>query len=215
MTKLEPMAVAGAWTMTPRQFGDDRGTFLEWFRQDVLEAELGHPLDLRQANASVSAAGVIRGIHFAAVPPGQAKYVTCPAGAVLDVVVDLRIGSPTFGRWDSVVLDDIDRRAIYLAEGLGHGFMSLQDGSTVVYLCSTEYAPGREHGVHPLDPELAIDWPAIGHDGAALTPQLSPKDAAAPSLAAAGEAGLLPDHQTVADFEASLRAAHAAGGLSG
>ena len=85
----------------------------------------------------MSAPGVLRGIHFSDVPPGQAKYVTCVAGAVLDVVVDIRVGSPTFGQWDSVLLDDVDRREIYLAEGLGHAFMSLADGSTVVYLCST------------------------------------------------------------------------------
>ena len=89
----------------------------------------------------MSAKGVVRGIHFSDVPPGQAKYVTCVAGAVLDVVVDIRVGSPTFGRWDSVLLDDVDRRQIYLGEGLGHAFMSLADGSTVVYLCSTAYAP--------------------------------------------------------------------------
>ena len=86
---------------------DDSGVFLEWFKGDRFGEAVGHPLDLAQANCSVSAAGVIRGIHFADVPPGQAKYVTCLAGAVLDVVVDLRVGSPTFGYWDSVLLDDV------------------------------------------------------------------------------------------------------------
>lgn len=192
--RFVPMAIDGAWTVTPQQFGDGRGTFLEWFRQDTFQAEHGHPFELRQANASVSAAGVVRGIHFAAVPPGQAKYVTCPVGAVLDVVVDLRRGSPTFGQWDSVLLDDVDRRAVYLREGLGHGFMALDDGSTVVYLCSTEYAPEREHGVHPLDPALAIRWPSAGRDGTPLTVRVSPKDDAAPSLRAAGDAGILPEY---------------------
>ncbi|NED95112.1 dTDP-4-keto-6-deoxy-D-glucose epimerase [Phytoactinopolyspora alkaliphila] len=191
------MAIPGAWTFTPRQFHDERGTFLEWFRQDLLEAELGHPLDLRQANCSVSAAGVVRGIHFADVPPGQAKYVTCTAGAILDVVVDVRRGSPTFGQWDSILLDDVDRRAVYLAEGLGHGFMSLADGSTVTYLCSSEYAPGREHGVQPLDKELAIMWPSINLRGQWLTVQMSAKDAEAPTLAEAERLGLLPEFQEV------------------
>ena len=122
---------------------------------------------LAQANCSVSAAGVLRGIHFSDVPPGQAKYVTCVRGAALDVVVDIRVGSPTFGQWDSVLLDDVDRRQIYLAEGLGHAFMSLADDTTVVYLCSTGYAPGREHGVHPLDPAIGIEWPTTGRDGVA------------------------------------------------
>lgn len=191
--ELSPMAIEGAWTVTPQLFGDDRGTFLEWFRQDAVEPVRGGPFQVRQANASVSAAGVVRGVHFAVVPPGQAKYVTCPVGAVLDVVVDLRQSSPTFGKWDSVLLDDVDRRAAYLAEGLGHAFISLADGSTVVYLCSTEYAPGREYGVHPLDPELAIDWPTTGRDGSPLTVRLSPKDDAAPSLREIAAAGLLPD----------------------
>ena len=157
--EVRPLAIDGAFEFTPRQHGDDRGTFLEWFKSGPLRDAVGHDLTLAQANCSVSAAGVLRGIHFADVPPGQAKYVTCVAGAVFDVVVDLRVGSPTFGRWDGVVLDDVDRRGVYLGEGLGHGFMSLAAGSTVVYLCSTAVRTGREHGVHPLDPAIGIDWP--------------------------------------------------------
>ena len=141
-----------------------------------------------QANASVSAKGVVRGIHFADVPPGQAKYVTCVKGSVLDVIVDIRVGSPTFGQWTSVLLDDRDRRAVYLSEGLGHGFCSLEDGSTVVYLCSEGYNPSGEHEVHPLDPAIGIEWPLDG-----VEPELSAKDAAAPTLAEAAAAGLLPD----------------------
>ena len=198
--QLRELSVPGAWEVTPRQFGDPRGVFLEWFKDEQFTAAVGHRLDLRQANCSVSAAGVLRGIHFADVPPGQAKYVTCLAGAVLDVVVDIRVGSPTYGQWDSVLLDDVDRRAIYLGEGLGHAFMSLADGSTVAYLCSTPYAPGREHGIHPLDPEVGIAWPTEARDGSALTPQLSDKDLAAPGLAEAREAGLLPELATVRDY---------------
>jgi dTDP-4-dehydrorhamnose 3,5-epimerase len=200
------LAVPGAWEITPRQFGDPRGVFLEWFKDVPFASHAGHPMVLAQANLSVSAAGVVRGVHFADVPPGQAKYVTCVHGAVLDVVVDLRTGSPTFGRWDSVLLDDVDRRAIFLSEGLGHAFMSLEDGSTVTYLCSTGYAPEREHGVHPLDPDLAIDWPTTARDGSPLTPTLSDKDAAAPTLAEALAAGLLPSADAVDEFLATLRA---------
>ncbi|GAB2685722.1 dTDP-4-dehydrorhamnose 3,5-epimerase family protein [Thalassiella azotivora] len=203
--QIRPLSVDGAYEVTPRQFGDPRGVFLEWFRTEAFTEALGHPLDLAQANCSVSAAGVVRGIHFADVPPGQAKYVTCARGAVLDVVVDLRVGSPTFGRWDSVLLDDVDRRAIYLGEGLGHAFMSLEDDSTVLYLCSTGYAPEREHGVHPLDPQVGIEWPTTARDGSALTPQLSDKDSAAPSLAEAADAGLLPDAAAVARWTDGLR----------
>lgn len=200
------LSVAGAWEITPRQFGDPRGLFLEWFKSGPFVEAAGHALDLRQANLSVSAAGVVRGVHFADVPPGQAKYVTCARGAVLDVVVDIRVGSPTFGAWDSVLLDDTDRRAIYLSEGLGHAFMSLEDGSTVLYLCSTEYAPGREHGIHPLDADVAVEWPSVARDGTPITPLLSEKDAAAPSLREARERGLLPVYDEVRDHLASLRA---------
>ena len=199
------LSVPGAWEITPQKFGDPRGVFLEWFKADAFSEALGHPLDLQQANCSVSAAGVLRGIHFADVPPGQAKYVTCAKGAVLDVVVDIRVGSPTFGRWDSVLLDDVDRRAIYLGEGLGHAVMSLEDDSTVLYLCSTGYSPGREHGIHPLDPEVGIAWPTVGRDGAALTPLLSDKDLAAPSLREAAAQGLLPTATEVEDYISSLR----------
>lgn len=198
------LSVPGAWEVTPRQFGDDRGVFLEWFSGAPFAEAVGHRLSVAQANCSVSAAGVVRGIHFADTPPGQAKYVTCARGAVLDVIVDLRVGSPTFGQWDSVLLDDVDRRAVYLSEGLGHAFCSLEDGSTVLYLCSTPYAPQREHGIHPRDPDLAITWPSTGRDGTPLDLHLSRKDSAAPGFLTAREAGLLPDAEAVARYTASL-----------
>ena len=184
--------VPGAWEVTTHHHGDARGLFLEWFKDAPFAQAAGHSLDLQQANMSVSAAGVVRGLHFSDLPPGQAKYVTCARGAVLDVVVDIRVGSPTFGRWDSVLLDDVDRRAIYLSEGLGHAFMSLEDSSTVLYLCSSGYAPGREHGVDPLDPAIGITWPTRDRAGRPIDRMLSDKDAAAPSLAAAAAQGLLP-----------------------
>lgn len=202
--EIEPLAVPGSWVVTPQQFGDPRGLFLESFRGDLLAEHVGHRLDVVQTNLSVSASGVLRGVHFADVPPSQAKYVTCVAGAVLDVVVDIRVGSPTFGRWDAVLLDDADRRAVYVAEGLGHAFLSLADGSAVMYLCSAPYAPGREHGITPLDPELGIDWPATGRDGQPITPILSDKDRAAPTLAEARETGLLPGYAATQEFYASL-----------
>ncbi|MEV6491383.1 dTDP-4-dehydrorhamnose 3,5-epimerase [Actinoplanes sp. NPDC051633] len=194
--KVRPLTIEGAYEVTPAQFSDSRGTFLEWYRFDALEAAVGHPLDLAQANLSTSARDVVRGVHFADVPPGQAKYVTCVSGAVLDVVVDIRVGSPTFGAWEAVLLDDEDRRAVYLAEGLGHGFCALTDGATVAYLCSSTYRPGHEHGIDPLDPELGITWPA-------KVPNLSTKDAEAPSLAEAKATGLLPEYEACVTFTAS------------
>ena len=183
--KIRPLTIEGAYEVTPVQHGDGRGVFLEWYRFDKLAEVVGHPLDLAQANLSTSARDVVRGIHFADVPPGQAKYVTCVSGAILDVVVDIRVGSPTFGAWEAVALDDRERKAVYLAEGLGHAFCSLTEGATVTYLCSSTYRPGHEHGVDPLDPELGLAWPAT-------VPSLSAKDAAAPSLAEARAAGRLP-----------------------
>ncbi|MEJ5866221.1 dTDP-4-dehydrorhamnose 3,5-epimerase [Pseudokineococcus sp. 5B2Z-1] len=202
---VEPLDIEGAFVVRPTQHRDARGVFMEWFTETAFAEQTGHPLRLAQANCSVSAAGVVRGIHFADVPPGQAKYVFCPAGAVLDVVVDIRVGSPTFGQWRSVLLDDVDRCAVYLAEGLGHAFMSLAEGSTVVYLCSEGYSPGREHGVDPRDPDLAVAWPTQDRDGRPLEPLLSEKDTAAPTLAEAREQGLLPTVEQVAEHLEALR----------
>ncbi|MDP9797477.1 dTDP-4-dehydrorhamnose 3,5-epimerase [Catenuloplanes nepalensis] len=183
--KIRPLSIEGAYEVTPVVHGDARGSFTEWLRFDKLAEVLGRPVTMTQGNISVSAAGVVRGIHYADVPPGQAKYVTCARGSVLDVVVDLRMGSPTFGAWEGVVLDDRTRRAVYLSEGLGHGFCALTDDATMTYLVSTAYNPSAEHGVHPMDPDLAIDWPAS-------SPVLSGKDTNAPSFAEARAAGLLP-----------------------
>ena len=196
---MDALDIDGAWVFTPRIYSDRRGTFLEWFRDVDIQAVLSRPFEVAQANCSVSRRGVIRGIHFADVPPGQAKYVTCVNGAILDVVVDLRVGSPGFGRWTAVRLDDENRRAVFVAEGLGHAFMALSDQASVLYLCSTPYAPGREHGVHPLDPGIAVAWPAD------IQTILSEKDAAAPSLTQAQAAGLLPDYHDCLAFGARLR----------
>ena len=113
--QIRELKIPDSYEITPRQFGDDRGVFLEWYKADALEEAVGHPLSLAQGNTSVSKRGVVRGIHFADVPPSQAKYVTATHGAVLDFVIDIRVGSPTFGQWYSVLLDDVDRRAIYIA----------------------------------------------------------------------------------------------------
>jgi dTDP-4-dehydrorhamnose 3,5-epimerase len=199
---IEPLGVPGTWLVTPSRHDDNRGTFFEWYRGDRLEKVAGRSLSLAQANCSVSRRGVLRGIHFADVPPGQAKYVTCLAGCVLDVVVDLRLGSPTFGRWDAVELAEVGQRAVYLAEGMGHAFLTLSERATVAYLCSATYAPAREHGVHPLDPDLGIVWPT---DVEAV---LSPKDASSPGLAETRVRGLLPTYDACLEFYSVVRAAN-------
>ncbi|HEY7145403.1 MAG TPA: dTDP-4-dehydrorhamnose 3,5-epimerase [Streptosporangiaceae bacterium] len=198
---MDALEIDGAWVFTPRIHDDQRGSFLEWFTQASLRTGAGHPMQVAQVNCSVSARGVIRGIHFTDVPPGQAKYVSCLSGEILDVIVDLRAGSPGFGRWTAVPLDGKARRAVYIAEGLGHGFVTLSDEATVLYLCSSPYAPGREHGVHPLDPGLGIDW------GMTADAILSARDAAAPTLEQALRAGLLPGYRDCQDYTAGLRAA--------
>jgi dTDP-4-dehydrorhamnose 3,5-epimerase len=192
------LRVPGAWEITPGIHRDERGSFFEWFTDREFSEATGHRFDLRQANCSTSAAGVLRGLHFAQVPPSQAKYVTCVHGSVFDVVVDIRVGSPTFGSWDAVVLDDRDHRSVYLSEGMAHGFLALQDDSTVMYLCSAEYAPAREHTVSPTDPALGIEWPS----GALL---LSERDRDAPSLDHAREAGILPTWDSACAFVEELR----------
>jgi dTDP-4-dehydrorhamnose 3,5-epimerase len=198
--KVRELEIPGAWEITPEIHGDSRGLFFEWLTDRGFTGFAGHSLDVRQANCSVSAAGVLRGLHFAQLPPSQAKYVTCVSGSVFDVVVDIRLGSPTFGRWDSVVLDDTNRRTIYISEGLAHGFLALQDNSTVMYLCSAEYNPQREQTICATDPALEIDWPLV--DGAA--PSLSDRDAAAPSLDEVRKSGLLPAWEETQRFIARL-----------
>jgi dTDP-4-dehydrorhamnose 3,5-epimerase len=195
---IRPLKIGGSFEIIPRQFPDDRGVFLESFRGDLLAKAIGHRLDVIQTNVSVSSRGTVRGVHFADVPPSQGKYITALSGSFLDFVIDIRVGSPTFGQWESALLDTVDRRAIYLAEGLGHAICALEDDSSVMYLCSATYAPTREHGINPLDPEIGLALP----DG--LTPVLSAKDAAAPSLSEAAAAGLLPRYDECVRLYAEL-----------
>lgn len=197
--QIRELTIPDSYEITPKQFGDDRGVFLEWYRFDRLEETIGHPLSLAQGNTSVSKRGVVRGIHFADVPPSQAKYVTATHGAVMDFVIDIRVGSPTFGQWDSVLLDDTDRRAIYIAEGLGHCFVALTDDATVSYLVTSTFNAGREHGIDPLDGDVALDF---GIDADKLL--LSPKDTDAPSLAEAAASGLLPSWDAARAYYDSL-----------
>ena len=200
--QIRELSIPDSYEITPKQFGDDRGVFLEWYRFDKLSEVVGHPIDLRQANTSVSKKGVVRGIHFADVPLGQAKYVTAAHGAVLDFVIDIRVGSPTFGQWDAVRLDDVDRKAIYISEGLGHAFVALTDDATVSYLVTDTYNPTGEHGINPLDTDIALVFP--DEAGEAL---LSPKDTDAPTLREAQAAGLLPTWDAMRSYYDSLKTA--------
>lgn len=197
--RVEQLRVPDAWVVTPVVRRDVRGLFLEQQRAATLAGVVGHELRVQQVNVSVSARGVLRGVHFADVGAGQAKYVWCARGAVLDIVVDVRTGSPTYAASDAVRLDDVGHQAVYLSEGLGHAFLALTDDAAVTYLCSEPYTPTAEHTVSPLDPVLALPWPAD------LAPLLSERDAAAPSLDEAQRGGLLPSYDACLARYAALR----------
>jgi dTDP-4-dehydrorhamnose 3,5-epimerase len=184
-----PLKIEGAWVFEPKKFDDERGSFHESFKLSQLSAVIGRNFEVKQANHSVSKAGVIRGIHWADVPPGQAKYVSCFKGSVWDVVVDIRVGSPTFGQWDAAVLSAENGKCIFIEEGLGHVFLSLEDNSVVSYLCSQPFNPTAEHGLNPLDKDLEIPFSSKLNDSKFI---ISSRDTEAPSLRQAQDSGLLP-----------------------
>jgi dTDP-4-dehydrorhamnose 3,5-epimerase len=184
--KVRPLSIPGVVVIEAAGTADARGSFHEYVTEEGLREVTGSGLAVRQVSCSVSARGVLRGIAVMEVPPGQAKLVTCPKGAVLDVAVDLRAGSPAFGCWHMEQLGEDRHAALYLPAGVGHCFLALADGSAVLYLLSQAHDAAREHRVNPLDPSIGIGWP----DGIGLV--LSPRDAAAPGLDDALRAGFLP-----------------------
>jgi dTDP-4-dehydrorhamnose 3,5-epimerase len=200
VVKIRELSVPDSFEVSTQIFPDDRGLFVEAYRFDELASATGRPFNVAQVNTSVSRRGVVRGIHYADVPPSQAKYVTVSSGAVLDFVIDIRVGSPTFGEWDSVLLDSVDRRAIFLSEGLGHAFVSLTDDATVTYLVSSVFNPGVEHAITPSDAEIGLTFPE-----SAGVPLLSPKDESAPTLSQAAAGGLLPEWTACREYYQQLR----------
>jgi dTDP-4-dehydrorhamnose 3,5-epimerase len=187
--KIQPLAIPGSLLLIPEKLPDARGFFYESFKHDALAEAAGHPFTPTQTNFSVSRRGVLRGLHSVLIPPGQAKIVTCHRGAILDMVVDLRLGSPTFGEHSATILDAESGCCAYVAEGLSHGFLALAGDTCVGYLCSTQHLPGTQLDVNPFDPDLALPW------NAPERPIVSEKDASAPTVAAAMAAGLLPTYQ--------------------
>ena len=185
--EITPLSIAGAFAVSNTVHGDDRGEFVEWFRADHLKDRTGLDFSTIQANLSVSQKGTLRGIHFADVPPGQAKYVMCAAGSIQDYVVDIRVGSPTFGQWEVATITAKDRNAILLDVGLGHAFVALEEGTTVTYLVTDHYKPQAEHAINPQDPDLGLEFPFSGQELL-----VSAKDREALSLQAALSSGMLP-----------------------
>lgn len=197
--EITPMAIPNAFRITPNRLLDNRGFFFEAVRESVVSEAIGYPFRVAQVNYSVSRRNTIRGIHTTMLPPGQAKLVTCVRGAALDIVVDLRIGSPTFGMSDSTLQDAESGISVYLADGIGHAFLALTDDTCMSYLCSEEYVPGTMVDINALDPELALPW------NLRESPIMSEKDVNAPSLAEAARANLLTTYEECLKHYAALR----------
>ncbi|GAA4227685.1 dTDP-4-dehydrorhamnose 3,5-epimerase [Actinomadura meridiana] len=181
--------VPGAFVFTPKLISDERGAFFEAFRAEEVEAVTGQPFRPAQINYSMSRRNTLRGLHGVAVPPGQTKYVTCVRGALRDIVVDLRVGSPTFGAYHVNLLDAESGRSVYIPEGVAHGFLSLTDDACICYVVSTRYVPGTQIDINPLDPVLALPW------GFSEKPLMSEKDANAPGVHSAIDSGSLAEWQ--------------------
>ena len=176
--KLTPLAIAGAWLAESPVWSDNRGFFREWFKSTDIKNATGRDFGIEQANISLSSRGTLRGIHYSIAPRGQAKWITCVSGAIKDVIVDIRPASPTFGNWIEVELNGDSGKAVFISEGLGHGFIALEDNTAVAYLVSTPFSPTDEFDINPLDKEIGISW---GMDLSVLT--ISEKDKNAPTLA--------------------------------
>ena len=173
--EIEELGIKGAWIARSPIHKDDRGYFREWFKAKEIEIALGRSFVVQQGNISSSNKGVLRGIHYSLAKGGQGKWITCISGSVWDVVVDIRPFSSTYKKWIGTELNSNSGDALFISEGLGHGFISLEDNSTVAYLLTSKYSPAEEFAIHPLDSELAITWPLENAS-------LSLKDASAPSL---------------------------------
>jgi dTDP-4-dehydrorhamnose 3,5-epimerase len=175
--ELTPLGIDGAWVADSPVWSDDRGFFREWFKSADVKNATGRDFGIEQANISLSSKGTLRGIHYSIAPRGQAKWITCVSGSIKDVIVDVRPDSKSFGQWIEVELSGASGKAVYISEGLGHGFLALEDNSAVVYLVSTPFSPTDEFEINPLDEKIGIDW---GMDLSEL--KISRKDKIAPTL---------------------------------
>jgi dTDP-4-dehydrorhamnose 3,5-epimerase len=169
-----PTKLDGVVLLEPRVHGDPRGFTVETYRRAAW-GELGVDLEFVQHNHSRSVKDTLRGLHFQ-TRPGQAKLVRCPRGRILDVAVDLRRGSPTYGEWEGHVLDDESHRQLFVPVGFAHGFCVLSDVADVAYLVSSTYDPETEKGIAWDDPDVGVEWPVT-------EPLLSERDRSAPRLA--------------------------------
>jgi len=185
--KLTPLGIEGVWLAESPVWSDDRGFFREWFKSEDIKKETGRDFGIEQANISLSSRGTLRGIHYSIAPRGQAKWITCVAGSIKDVIVDIRPDSKSLGQWIEVELRGDSGKAVLISEGLGHGFLALEDNTAVAYLVSTPFSPTHEYEINPLDEKIAINW---GMEISEL--KISDKDSAAPSLSELKSRNLLP-----------------------
>lgn len=190
------LSVEGAVEFSFPVYPDDRGSFASSLMESEFVRALGYrPFRTGQISFTRSRRGVVRGVHYTATPPGCAKFVHCPAGRALDVVVDLRVGSPTWGQWESVLIGPDSPKAVYLPVGVGHAVVALEDETVITYFLSEEYVPENELSVSVQDPDLGLEIPE------GLTITQSPRDRDALRVAEARERGLLPDYADCAVAE--------------
>jgi dTDP-4-dehydrorhamnose 3,5-epimerase len=184
---LTPLGIDGAWVVESPVWSDERGFFREWFKAEDVRAATGRDFGIEQANISLSSAGTLRGIHYSIAPRGQAKWITCVSGSMQDVIVDIRPDSKTFGQWIDVELNGDSGKAVLISEGLGHGFLALEDKTAVAYLVSTPFSSTDEFEINPFDEKIGIKW---GMDLSSL--KISGKDKIAPNLEQQRLNGKLP-----------------------
>ena len=195
--KVTPLKIDGSWIIDLKIFEDGRGFFYESFRSEIAKKYFSREFSIKQSNTSVSKKGSVRGIHYALVPPSQAKYVQCQKGSIVDYIIDVRVGSPTFSQFVEVELSATNPQAIFIEEGLAHAFIALEDETVVTYFVSENYNPEREKGINPFDSDLNIKWPDINLE-------LSEKDKLAISLKEAQVQNLLPLFDDCKKFIKSL-----------
>lgn len=189
---IQNALIENCWIIEPTRFDDSRGFFQETFKHSSIKAETGFDFDVKQVNQSRSSQGVFRGIHWADVPPGQAKYVFVSSGAVIDFIIDLRIDSPTFKRWQAVTLSAKNSTSLLIGNGVGHAFLALEDLTVVNYLCSEEYSPTRERTLSPMDDQVALPLSELKVQHGLHALKFSERDLTAPSLDRLLSEGLLP-----------------------
>jgi len=175
--KVIPTELPEVLILEPKVFGDERGFFMESYNREAFNEAVGYEVDFVQDNHSRSAHGVLRGLHYQLPPYAQGKLVRLTSGCVFDVAVDVRYGSPRFGRWVGLELSAEDKRQLWIPAGFAHGFLVLSDFADFLYKTTTHYNPAAERAIRWNDPQLAIRWPTVF-----VTPKLSAKDVAAPFL---------------------------------